>query len=305
MSGIDWESVDATAQRDIDPSEMTTAIMRGVTSGDHRFRRRLAFRWVLAAALVLALVATSFVIRAAVHGEQAPASASAPEPPTTPHTGTSTSAVPVAPVVQSITPAGCASAGGTYVTIRGAGLTGATAVTFGAERATKFTIDSDTKITAITAPGTGTVDVTVTTPAGTSPTGLTSARYTYPDTSDRPVLLSVSPNTGPASGGTLVTIAGTCLTGVTEVRFGEVNATEVNVVSDTRITVTSPPTPQRSAAQFARGDTHAEVYVIVQSPAGTSKPGPEARYTYIFVPTPTMTTVPPTTTSAPTTAPVP
>jgi hypothetical protein len=61
--------------------------------------------------------------------------------------------------------------GGTTVTITGTDFTGATAVKFGAANA-KVTVNSATSITAVSPKGmgSGTVDVTVTTPAGTSPT---------------------------------------------------------------------------------------------------------------------------------------
>ena len=54
--------------------------------------------------------------------------------------------------------------GGTLVTITGTGFTGATAVDFGTTPATDLTVVSDTTITADSPAGTGTVDVTVTTP---------------------------------------------------------------------------------------------------------------------------------------------
>ena len=56
------------------------------------------------------------------------------------------------------------------MTITGTGFTGATAVDFGTTPATSFTVVSDTTITADSPAGTGTVDVTVTTPGGTSAT---------------------------------------------------------------------------------------------------------------------------------------
>jgi hypothetical protein len=66
------------------------------------------------------------------------------------------------------------------VTITGTGFTGATAVKFGTSNATKFTVNSATSITAVSpkAMGSGTVDVTVTTPAGTSPTS-PADQFTY------------------------------------------------------------------------------------------------------------------------------
>src|SRR5207248_630505 len=72
-----------------------------------------------------------------------------------------------APTVTVVDPAGPLS-GGTVVTITGAGLSGATAVAFGGAPA-GFTVNSDTSITAVAPPGAaGPVDVTVTTPGGTS-----------------------------------------------------------------------------------------------------------------------------------------
>ncbi|WP_218018957.1 IPT/TIG domain-containing protein [Nocardia gamkensis] len=67
------------------------------------------------------------------------------------------------------------SSGANTVTLTGTNLTGATAVTFGATAATSFTIVSATQITAVVPPGVaGAVNVTVTTPGGTS----TAAIYT-------------------------------------------------------------------------------------------------------------------------------
>lgn len=55
-----------------------------------------------------------------------------------------------------------------------------------------------------------------------------------------PTITSLSPNHGPAAGGTTVTITGTNFVGVTSVLFGTTNATNVTVVSATEITVTAP-----------------------------------------------------------------
>lgn len=74
------------------------------------------------------------------------------------------------PSLISISPHSGPVAGGTVVTITGTNLSLALSVQFGTVPAASFTIDSDTQITAISPPGTGTVDVTVTTPGGTTPT---------------------------------------------------------------------------------------------------------------------------------------
>jgi hypothetical protein len=71
-------------------------------------------------------------------------------------------------------------AGGTAVTITGTDLGGASAVRFGTESATSYTVDSDTQITAISPPSLqpGPVAVSVTTIAGTSPASGRSFSYT-------------------------------------------------------------------------------------------------------------------------------
>ncbi len=58
--------------------------------------------------------------------------------------------------------------GGTVVTLSGEGFSGATAVMFGSKNAASFTVNGDTAITATSPAGRGTVEVRVTTPAGTS-----------------------------------------------------------------------------------------------------------------------------------------
>jgi hypothetical protein len=82
------------------------------------------------------------------------------------------------PSVTGISPASGPVAGGKIVTIKGTGFTGATAVKFGTNSATSFTVDNDTQITATSPAGTDTVDVTVTTPGGTS-TAKASDRFSY------------------------------------------------------------------------------------------------------------------------------
>ena len=66
--------------------------------------------------------------------------------------------------------------------------------------------------------GTGTVDVTVTTPGGTSAANPPGDQFTY--NAAAPTVTAVSPNNGPEAGGTSVTITGTNLSGATAVHFG-------------------------------------------------------------------------------------
>lgn len=75
------------------------------------------------------------------------------------------------PVVTSIDDTSLAAAGGEQVIISGYHFTAATAVLFGATPAADFAIISDSQIAAVSpAHAAGTVDITVTTPEGTSAT---------------------------------------------------------------------------------------------------------------------------------------
>ncbi|HEX3510917.1 MAG TPA: IPT/TIG domain-containing protein [Solirubrobacteraceae bacterium] len=72
------------------------------------------------------------------------------------------------PAVSGIAPASGGSGAPTVVTITGTNLAGATSVRFGGTPAKRFTVVSSTSITATSPGGTGTVDVTVTTPVASS-----------------------------------------------------------------------------------------------------------------------------------------
>ena len=94
---------------------------------------------------------------------------------------TVTSGVPPVSTVTAISPAAAAIGERTIVTIAGTHLLGASAVRFGTAAAPSFTVLSDTRMTA-TVPATapmGKVDVTVTTPLGTSSTVGTGNDFTY------------------------------------------------------------------------------------------------------------------------------
>ena len=84
------------------------------------------------------------------------------------------------PTVNSLSVTSGPVAGGTKVKITGSGLKGATSVRFGSVAATVVAINAKGTLVTVTAPPgvAGTVDVTVTTPEGTSATG-SGDRYTY------------------------------------------------------------------------------------------------------------------------------
>jgi len=80
------------------------------------------------------------------------------------------------PALTKVAPSRGVVAGGTTIHLTGTGLVEVGSVVFGSKAATSFTVNSSTSITAVAPAGTaGTVDVRVTSPAGTSP--VTSADY--------------------------------------------------------------------------------------------------------------------------------
>src|SRR5207247_6010955 len=91
---------------------------------------------------------------------------------------------------------------------------------------------SATSIT-VTAPAgaAGTVDVQVTTPAGTSPI-TTADRFTYADVTGPPTVTGVTPISGPSAGGTSVVISGT--------NFASVSSVPSAPAAAPRFTVSTP-----------------------------------------------------------------
>jgi eukaryotic-like serine/threonine-protein kinase len=197
------------------------------------------------------------------------------------------------PAVTGVSPVSGTTVGGSTVTITGTGLARAAAVRFGGVRGTIIS-DSDTRITVtspprtvtaavivttaaiigepggqITGTGAGTVDITVTTPFGTSKMTVAD-HFTY--TAPRPAVTGIAPGGGGTAGGTTVTITGTGLAGATGVRFGSADAT-IMADSSTQITATSPPGT-------------GTVTITVTTPVGTSSNVPVGRFTYTTRPEP-------------------
>ncbi len=188
-----------------------------------------------------------------------------------------------APAVTGLSPISGPQAGGTTVTITGTGFAGATGVSFGGTPATAFTVTSPSQITATAPAGSGTVDVRVTTPAGTSPTTAPDAyAYVAPPTGP-PLVTAVTPASGPAAGGNGVVISGTGFTGATSVHFGSAPAPVVGVSADgTQLTTVAPPGT-------------GTVDVTVTTPSGTSTKGAADHYAYgTPLPAPAVTAISPT-----------
>ena len=141
------------------------------------------------------------------------------------------------PDVTKVTPSRGSAEGGTSVTIAGANLSEASAVSFGSIPAESFTVNSPTKISAISPAGVaGTVDVTVTTPAGTSEVA-SEDHFKFV-----PAVSSVTPKKGTHTGGTAVTIGGAGFelgTG-TMIKFGGTRTAWVQCSSSTSCIALAP-----------------------------------------------------------------
>ena len=151
------------------------------------------------------------------------------------------------PQITSITPAFGPDSGGTIVTIVGTGFAGGTlAVSFGGVVVPPADFSqplgfSDTRIIAKAPPGAGTQQITVSItipPLGTfvSPY-TTAANFTY---TTGPIIHTISPNNGPVTGGTVVTINGTGFLGGATVKFGANLSANVLVDSSTSIRAVAP-----------------------------------------------------------------
>jgi hypothetical protein len=154
--------------------------------------------------------------------------------------------------------------GGTSVTLTGTNFNQVTAVKFGSNNATRFEVRSETEIVAVSPPGSGEAQVTVTTAGGTSPINHGDDLFSY-----HPTVSRVEPSSGPATGGTVVTISGIGIYPSTSaVKFGQANATSFEYTSEGVLKAVAP----------AGTGT---VDVTVTTPEGTSNPSPGDHFTYI------------------------
>ncbi len=177
-----------------------------------------------------------------------------------------------APAITGFSPA--SGGAGTSVTVTGANLDGASAVSFDGDAASGYDAESPTQLTATVPAHASSGPITVTTPGGSA----TSAEgFTFVTPSGPPVVTSIAPSAGPTSGATAVTIKGANFVSGATVTIGGA-ASAVDVRSETEITAVTPAEP-------AGRDE-----VIVSDEAGSSSAGP----TYRFVPgPPTVSSVAP------------
>ncbi len=174
------------------------------------------------------------------------------------------------PVINGIAPAAGAPEGGAEVTIYGYNIGGATAVKFGTTDAASFRVVSANEIVAVAPPGTGVTYVWVVTPEGPADVrwGLETVEFTYKAV---PVVTSLTPNTGPLTGGSTVYVEGRNFENTLWVQFGSVNTHTFSVVNSNRIAVLLPP-----------GSGMVDVQVV--TPEGMSQSSAASKFTYNSLP---------------------
>ncbi|MDX3231268.1 IPT/TIG domain-containing protein [Streptomyces sp. ME19-01-6] len=129
-----------------------------------------------------------------------------------------------------LTPSDGSTGGGDTVTVTGTDLGGATSVYFGPDEAA-ITGNTATSVTVVSPAGSGVVPVVVATAGG--PSAPQPLFYIPP-----PVVIGVSPSSGPLTGGGTLVITGRHLLTATAVSIGGSSVTPT-VVSDTTLQVTA------------------------------------------------------------------
>jgi hypothetical protein len=142
------------------------------------------------------------------------------------------------PIVQLFSTSTASVVGGSEVLVTGTGLTRAT-VRVGTTTATDVKVVSATSVRFITPPhAAGPVDVTVSTPNGTSK----ATRLTYVNP-PRPAVTNLSVRQGWSNASTAVLVTGTDFTGATNVTIGKVPVASFTVVSSTQLRAVFPAQP--------------------------------------------------------------
>ncbi|MGE5594757.1 MAG: Calx-beta domain-containing protein [Hyphomicrobiales bacterium] len=191
---------------------------------------------------------------------------------TSPNTSADNYTWTAGPVLTGISPSSGEADGSpaTIATVTGQNLVNVIAVNFGSVPATNWTESpGGTSLTVVVPPqAAGTVYVTVTTTAGTSPV-TANAQFTYIGAVAGPVITGISPSSTPVNTTPTVVISGTGFLGTQSVTFGGVLATIVGTPTDTSITVTAP---SRASAGTVR--------VVVTTGAGSSPDNAADSFTY-------------------------
>ena len=187
-----------------------------------------------------------------------------------------------APTVISVVPNTGSPAGGTAVTINGSNFTSSSqqaslSVSFGGVPATHVTLLSSSQLSAVVPPhAAGSVSVKVTTADGKSSS--LAAAFTY--TTKAITVSSVSPISGPAAGGTTVTVSGGDFQAGASVTFGGFPATSVRISNSATIVAVTPAHASGStavtvtnsngqSAQLASGFTFHSIDLLWNAPSSS------------------------------------
>lgn len=141
------------------------------------------------------------------------------------------------PEIALVSPNAGSIAGGTSVTITGSGFVNGAVVLFGTTPGSSVSVSGSTSITVSTpAKPAGAVDVVVRNPDGQTATK--AGGFTY---KEGPTVTAVTPDSGPTTGGTAITIDGTGFEPGVTVKVGGTAATSVKRKSATQLTAITPP----------------------------------------------------------------
>jgi hypothetical protein len=171
---------------------------------------------------------------------------------------------PPPPTVTGLSASTGPAKGGTTISVEGTGFSPTSTVDFGSTAASSVSFVSSTTLNVVAPAGTGTVDVTVKGPGGTSATG-TPDQFTY---ISAPTVTGLSLHAGTSAGGSLIEIDGTGFDYATSVLFGKTAAISFVVQSNTQIETTAPP-------------GSGTVNVTVTSPDGSSATSSADSFTYV------------------------
>ena len=201
------------------------------------------------------------------------------------------------PVVTGLSaPSGAAASGavegGTPVVITGTLLAGATEVDFGAQAAT-IVSDTDDQIAVVSpasATGLGPVDVTVTTPDGTSAISEPADLFTYTDAPfisqvTGPLTINGTQAAGLTAGFNTVTISGDDLTGATAVNFGDTVVPQVTIGPKGNQTTNFTISPDGTSITVTDpAGTAGMLDITVTTPLGTWNVSTADQFTYLPMP---------------------
>jgi len=144
------------------------------------------------------------------------------------------------PSLTSITPGTVPLAGGLRLLVAGRGFVMGCGVTIDSTPVVPTFIDSTLLFVIAPPHAAGTVDVRVTNPDMQSASLPMSLTYSNISLGAAPTLTSIFPASGPSTGGTVALVVGTDLVAGAQVLFGTNRATNVTVMSATRLTAVAP-----------------------------------------------------------------